>query len=278
MLDVRKQRLDLRSPKSLLFLACFLCFVFCLLSFIAPVVAENWDKAKGEHFIVYHTGSRRSAREVLDKAEEYYKKIADDLGYARHSNFWAWENRVAIYIYSDREAYLSYIKANNYATWSVGMARYKEKEIISYDQSRGFLDATLPHEITHLIFRDYVGEENIPIWIDEGVAQWEEKGKRQVVRKKMQKLLQHHNPIPIERMMILDVGRIENEVVIELFYVEAVSLIDFLITEHGADNFIFFCRHLRDGKDINEALTFTYPTSIRSVKVLQEKWLKNLQE
>lgn len=268
----------MRSYGSRLPFTCLLCFIFCFLCFIVPVTAENWEKAKGEHFIVYYTGGRRFARGVLDKAEEYYKTIADDLGYARYSNFWAWENRVKIYVYPNREAYLSYAKANDYPAWSAGIANYKEKKIISYAQSRKFLDEVLPHEITHLIFRDYVGEQNIPIWIDEGVAQWEEKGKRQLVKKKMKELLKHHSPIPIERLTTLDIGRINNEVIVEIFYVEAVSLIDFLITKHGANNFIFFCRHLRDGKDINKALAFTYPTSIRNVNVLQDKWLKHLKE
>lgn len=79
-------------------------------------------------------------------------------------------------------------------------------------------------------------------------------------------------------MMIMDIGRINNETIVELFYVEAVSLVDFLITEYGSERFISFCRQLRDNKNMDEALKFTYPTSIRNAKTLQEKWLKYLQK
>ena len=136
----------------------------------------------------------------------------------------------------------------------------------------------MPHEITHLIFRDYVGQRNIPIWIDEGVAQWEEKGKRSVVKRKMKQLMEAHEPISMERMMALNIGIVENEAIVELYYVEAVSLVDFLITKYGADNFIFFCRQLRDDKDVNEALRFAYPLSIRNIDELEAKWLEYLQE
>ena len=282
--EVRKKRSEVRSQKTeksvfrpLFFVVCLLLSVVCFL-FVSTVVAQDWQKVKGEHFIVYFFQDNKFAENVLNKAEEYYDKIADDLGYARHSNFWAWDKRVKIYIYPNRDAYLSYVTTHDYAAWSVGMANYAKKEIISYVQSRGFMDGILPHEITHLIFRDYVGQKNIPIWIDEGVAQWEEKGKRRFVKRKMRELLQHHEPISIERMMILNIGRIKNETIVELFYVEAVSLIDFLITEYGADNFIFFCRQLRDGKNMNEALKFAYPVAIRNVNILQDKWLEYLQK
>ena len=254
----------------------FLLSCLLILCYAAESIAENWQKLKGEHFIIYYVRDSRFAQDTLNKAEDYYNKIADELGYARYSEFWAWERRVKIYIYPDRDSYSSYVKAGDHPTWSVGIAKYETKEIISFAQSRGFLDGVLPHEITHLIFRDYVGQRNIPVWIDEGVAQWEEKGKRKLVKRKMRQLLQFHDPISIERMMTLNIGEIKNEVIVELYYVEAISLVNFLITEYGADNFIFFCRQLRDGKNVNEALKFAYPTSIRDVNTLQTKWLEHL--
>ena len=255
-----------------------LVIIFLLASF-CPIEASaaSWQMLKGEHFIVYFLKDTRWAKEILNKAEDYYNKIADDLGYTRYSEFWAWDNRVKIYIYPDRDSYISYVDANDYAKWSSGMVKYEEKEIISYAQSEEFLRSTLPHEITHLIFRDYVGERNIPVWIDEGVAQWEEEWKREFVKRKMKKLLEAHEPIDMGRMMMLQIGLVDNEAIVELYYVQAISLVDFLITEHGGKNFIFFCRYLRDGKDLNEALKFTYPTSIRSVDILMEKWLEYME-
>jgi len=257
-----------------------LLLLSCLLTLCCAVeaIAENWKELKGEHFIIYFVRDRRVAGDTLNKAEKYYKKIADELGYARYSDFWAWDRRVKIYIYPDRDSYRSFVEAHGHARWSVGIASYENREIISYAQSEEFLDSILPHEITHLIFRDYVGQRNIPIWIDEGVAQWEEKGKRQQVKRKIKELLQIHSPIPIERMMTLNIGKVKNEAIVELYYVEAVSLVDFLIGKYGVDNFIFFCRQLRDGKDVNEALRFAYPTSIRNIDELQTKWLKYLKE
>ena len=251
-------------------------FIFCLLSVVSSTAAQQWQELKSEHFIVYFMQEKSFAKNTLNRAENYYKKIAGELGYARHSGFWQWDKRVKIYIYPDRDAYRSYLEAHGFAVWSVGMADYKNKEIRSLSWSGEFLDSILPHEITHLIFRDHIGQRNIPIWIDEGVAQWQEKGKRQIVKIKMKQLLKIHDPIPIERLMTINIGQCKNEAIVELFYVESVSLIDFLITQYRADNFVFFFRQLSDGKDINEALMFDYPLSIRKVEQLETKWLEYL--
>ena len=90
----------------------------------------------------------------------------------------------------------------------------------------------------------------------------------------MKKLLANYTPIPIERLTTLNIGKVENEAIVELFYVQSISLIDFLVKSYGGDKFVIFCRHLRSGKDLNEALKFTYPTSVRSVDVLYDQWLE----
>ena len=62
------------------------------------------------------------------------------------------------------------------------------------------------------------------------------------------------------------------------FYIQALSLVDFMIVTGGTSNFEKFCRHLRKGKSLNEALKFSYPTSIRSTEELEKKWVKYITE
>jgi hypothetical protein len=257
---------------SLLLLVCLVTFSYLIVAF-----DDGWEELKGDHFLIYYTRGKKFAKTTLDKAEDYYKKIADDLGYARHSDFWSWDNRVKIYIYPSSKAYLSYVKSMGYAEWSVGFADYSKKEIVGYHQSRQFLDTTLPHELTHLMFRDYVGRRNIPMWIDEGVAQWHEKGKRNIVNKRLREVLKHHSSISMDRMMSINIGAADNEFIVDLYYLQAVSIIDFMVSRYGSDKFIYFCRQLRDGKDTDDALKFVYPTSLRSAEDLEREWLKYLQ-
>lgn len=238
--------------------------------------SDEVKELKGDHFIIYYLEDERFAQEVLRKSERYYHQISSDLGYARYSNFWQWENRVKIFIYRSQEEFL---KATGRKGWSHGMADYEAKEIRSYAQKEGFLETLLPHEITHLVFRDYVGfEGEVPLWLDEGVAQWEEPGTRGIVRPLMKSWLGVSKGFSIEELTTVDIRQVDFEGAVQLYYVQAASVVDFLVTRYGADDFIVFCRQLRDGKSLNEALRFTYPTRMRNLNELEAQWKKYILE
>lgn len=249
-----------------------LFFIFCFPSSADAAGAPQWHELKGEHFFVYYEQDKNFAADVLRRSEEYYRSIASELGYQRYSGFWTWDNRVKIYIYPDKK---SFLEASGQNEWSEGMADYTNKTIISYVWNQGFLDALLPHEVTHLIFRDFVGiEGDIPLWLDEGVAQWMEPQKRGLLQAAMGDLMQTNRVLPLEKMMRLDVRQSGNTDLVQIYYVQAAALVGFLIKAYGSQDFINFCRQLRDKKNVQEALVFAYPTSVRTLEELEKKWLE----
>jgi hypothetical protein len=274
--------------------------------------AIDWHELKGDHFIVYFSTSDKAAdsgvssteaanqdskfaQEVLDKAEVYYRNIATDLGYPRYSQFWLWDKRAKVYIFPDRGTFL---RETGQPEWSQGMAEYKGKKIMSFSWSQVFLDSILPHEIAHLVFRDFVGfEGDIPLWLDEGVAQWEEELKRDTMKAMAKKRLNEGSLLTIEDMMKLDIRSIRDrdrlyirpavtkdgtnsvlflsgDSLVATYYLEAVSLVGFLIERYGGERFAAFCREMRDGKPLAEALKFAYPTQVNDLKELQDEWRK----
>lgn len=259
---------------------------------------EDWTQIRSGHFIVHYKQIHEDfASDVSRKAEKYYNSIADDLGYVRYSNFWKWDKRVKIFIYPDHSTYLL---ATDQQSWSHGMANYSKKEITSYDWGKGFLNSLLPHEIAHLIFRDFVGfKSDIPLWLDEGVAQWAEtelKAQRLLMVKQQarQNLL-----LPIKTMIDLDIRKIQSNQkisingimqdngispelkmdgssLVKMYYLQAFSLVGFLIQRYGSDSFVVFSRQLRDGKQLSDALRFAYPQHLRSIEELEKQWKQYL--
>lgn len=261
----------LRTPISLVLFS-----IFSLLFSVTTSYSQEWNEVKSEHFFVYYADNEDFAEDVSRKAEDYYKDIASELGYQRYSDFWTWDNRVKIFIYPDKA---SFIEATGQPDWSEGVAKYYQKEIASYAWSEGFLDKLLPHEMAHLIFRDYVGfEGEVPLWIDEGVAQWMEPFKRERVMEVTRRLAERGRLMSLKRLMILDVRKVNNPELVDTFYVQAVSVVGFLIRKYKAKRFTTFCRQLRDGKSIEDALTFAYPVSVRSIEDLEAKWKKYITE
>ena len=270
----------------------------CLFCYMAVSPAQEMRELGSDHFIVYFTADEKFAREVSDKAELYYNRIASDLGYPRYSGFWTWDNRVKIYIYPDHN---SFLKASNQPSWSHGMADYTNKSILSYSGSERFIDGMLPHETAHLIFRDFVGfKGEVPVWLDEGVAQWAEPLKREMVKDVSRQLLDSGKFFSVKDMVNLDIRKVASDdtvkirsirgqdgkrvlfslrgdAVVNTYYIEAVSLVGFLIGRYGASSFTDFCRQLRDGKSLEEALRFAYPTRINNIEELEDAWLKYLQ-
>jgi hypothetical protein len=62
------------------------------------------------------------------------------------------------------------------------------------------------------------------------------------------------------------------------FYAQSVSLVGFLIEQHGSERFRIFCGQLRDRKDLEDALRFAYPESLRNIVDLERAWKKYMLE
>jgi hypothetical protein len=273
-------------------------FILLGLSCLAANYAGDWHEKKSEHFVVYFAQDDEFAQTVLDAAEKDYRNIAYDLGYARYSEFWTWDKRVKIYIFPDRN---SFLKSTSQPNWSEGMADYTNKEIVSYVWGKGFVESLLPHEMAHLIFRDFVGfKGDVPLWLDEGVAQWEEEAKRKDMKSMIQRNFQLDNLLLVSDIMKLNIESLKDKQgvlirstrtkddkdgviflsannLIELFYLESVSLVGYLIEKFGSESFSGFCRELRDGKGVEEALKIAYPLHIRSLREFEDGWREYLK-
>ena len=141
----------------------------------------------------------------------------------------------------------------------------------------------------------------MPLWLDEGIAQWEEEAKRQSVKKMVKELFNKDSLLLLDDMMKLDIRTIKEkdklyiraahtkkgdtgilflsgDNLINLYYVQAVSLVGVLIEKYGSYSFADFCRQLRDGKDLEEALRFAYPTQFRTIDDLETVWREYLQK
>ncbi len=242
----------------------------------------SWRYQRGEHFIVQYPPqvSAQWARNVLRESEYYYDSIGRQIGFTRYQDFWTWDERVKIVIYPDQE---TYVKATGLPTWSKGGAtnyhwQLKSRAIVTFKQQGDFLNSVLPHEISHLILSDFIGGvDKIPLWFNEGVAQLQETGKPEKARAFMRKAIQNRRFIRLRDLVSSDVRVKLSELYVTFFYVQSVSIVDFMIKEYGSRRFGQLCKEMREGHDFETALRKSYTTLIDSLDDLEKKWLYSLR-
>ncbi len=232
---------------------------------LAEVETQLWQTTKSEHFIAYSQEAPYGyVDELINNAENYYNGIVDDLGYRRF-DFWSWDNRAKIYLYKDNTGYHSTGLA---AEWSGAMVNIKKRTIITFVGQQGFFDSVLPHELTHIIFREFVGDKiNLPLWIDEGVACSQEKSNLKERLKFAKNLVTEGVYISLSKLNAIQGATL---VVPNVFYAESASLIIFLLEDYGRDKFLDFSRGLRDGGDWQETLQNTY--GFKDLNDMESKW------
>lgn len=244
----------------------------------APVAAEPaspWEEYKSAHFLVQHRGDAAFAQDVARRAESEYDRITRDLGFTRHSGFWLWERRVRIDIHATREAYRA---ATGAPAWSAGRAEYVDRSIATFSGSTGFVESVLPHEVAHLVFREFIGADRpLPLWLDEGVAQWEDLSNRETVMAMARTLRRQDHLLSIAQLTGIEIRHGSTLRQAASFYAQAASLVGFMIERHGSDAFREFCGHLRDGSSLEDALRFTYPHTIRNLETLERGWRAYLE-
>ena len=136
-----------------------------------------------------------------------------------------------------------------------------------------FLEHTLPHELAHIVFREFVGFDNsrIPRWLDEGVAQYAELGRREEAWEVMRQGLAQGVYIPLDQLNSLRLGHASGGTA-QVFYTQAVTLVHFFLAAYGPRRFIDFCSNLRDGYSVERALSFATASSIASLGALEDAW------
>jgi len=237
---------------------------------------ETWRLLRGRHFVVYYdpSVSASTAADILRAGEEYYREIGEVVGFTRYSDFWTWDQRAKIFIFSDQR---SFQQRTGAPSWSTGYADrdsylFQSRAIVTYLQEAGWIEGLLPHEISHLILHDFIPTENLPVWIDEGIAQLFEKDKHVMADRIMRSLVRRGQSIPLRVLNRWDIRQETDAVKVEVFYAQSLSLVRFLREEFGYENFCRFCRSLRDGKSLEEALQSAYPVKIRGLDDLQAQW------
>lgn len=241
---------------------------------ISSASAAEWKKYSGRYVLIYYNDAPKDFIDAVEEAtEDYYRSIIKTLGF-RRTKSWSYENRVKIYIYDSAD---DYVTAGRQAKWSHGSASPTQRSIRTFPTAHGFFDSTLPHELAHIIFREFVGyKTSIPLWFEEGVAMYVERAKRFGSHDVVRQAIEDGRFIPLNELSLMRLHRGMNKSVIDLYYAESASVVNFMISEYGVNRFSRFCRKLKDGKPFAWALDSVY-VRFKTVNKLNKAWVRFIE-
>lgn len=255
------------------FIKIFFLSFFIILS--SSVYALQFKEERSHHFIIkYDPEVSKSYVYKLEKEAEYlYRKITQEF-YLSRSKLWMWGNRAKIYVAKDKEDYL---KDFNCQSWSLACVNYRDKIIYTFSLQRNF-DSILTHELTHIIFREYIGKAQMPLWLDEGMAtymQYKDTREKKVIISFIKKMIKEGTYIDFSKMQNIS-SLDSNTSNVELFYYQSFSMIYFLIDRFGRSKFSEFLMYLREGKKFDQAFAKAF-RAIDNMQDFERLWKKFYQ-
>lgn len=222
------------------------------------------------HFLTRAYGGDK-AREVSERAEQSYNRIMVD------TNLYSFKPKglYEIVVYANKDEYR---RKTGQPEWSGGVS--VGNSIFSYEGPQ--LHVTLAHEMTHLIFYEYMGGVNLRHrWVNEGLAVYEERKAAGVVPAGPEifssaRGAQRRSPMPMDQMLNL-VPATEQEANVSLWYAQAESMVRHMIERGGRIGFSEFLAALKDNRDFDSAIGGAFPGVWRNLADFEQAWQRSVQ-
>lgn len=239
----------------------------------AAAGAAEFERLERGHFVIYHR-NKDMANGLTWKSEYYYKKILGHLGSAEFRP-WEGKDKCEIYLYKTKAEYL---KATGAPEWSAGLAEDNPPRFSAYEGSPNLATTTFPHELTHMIFHLFVDKKRMPLWLEEGMAQFEEEDQSSEYRSKRLVKWNVKNGTYIRLAELMNMPQIPEDNV-DIFYAESASVVDHLITDNIRTSFGKFLTCLKNGQTAEKALKNAYQWKYKNgVSGLEKRWIEFIKQ
>jgi hypothetical protein len=232
--------------------------------------SDGWARAESTNFRLMHNHPRPFAEQIVRSAEQARTAAVTKWGGASRGD---WKPVCEMYLYASAA---DYAKATGKPADSPGHATYKAqngsivgRRLDLRADDPNLVACVVPHETTHLVLGDLFAGSPLPRWADEGMAVLSEPQSRlDRFARTLNSNRRQGRLVPLDRLFGKD--DYPEAALITVFYVESVSVVDFLVTEKGPQEFVQFVHDVAK-TGLEAALQKHY--DCRGVAMLQERWL-----
>jgi hypothetical protein len=232
--------------------------------------SDGWARAESTNFRLMHNQQREFAERVLRVAEQARAAGMEKWASSSRGD---WKPVCEVFLYATAA---DYAKATSKPADSPGHATYQVKagavigrRLDLRADEPNLLTCVVPHEATHLVLGDLFADAPLPRWADEGMAVLAEPRPRvDRFARTLNTSRRQGRLVPLEKLLSKD--DYPDAALITVFYVQSVSVVDFLVAEKGPQEFIQFLR-AASKLGLESALKKHYDCP--TIAALQDRWL-----
>ncbi len=209
---------------------------------------------------------------VSEKVLAMYPALKSEI---EHTLDWPLDFRIHVHMLH-RAAFQNIMKGKQAAAYAV-----PEKHLIVIDTSKiretpFSLDATLKHEMTHLLLHHHINTGQLPKWLDEGIAQWISGEATEILSggkgKRFQQAGLSGRLMPLSR---LHTHFPEDETSVLLAYAQSKSVVEYLHREYGISGLRRLLKTLKAGETLQNAVFNSLSLSLAD---LEKAWQAHLKK
>jgi hypothetical protein len=154
-----------------------------------------------------------------------------------------------------------------------------ERNLIVLDTSRVYtkpftLEATLKHELCHILLHHNIDRENLPRWLDEGVCQWTSGGIAELMASEGNRALEKAAMSDMV-ISIMNLSRFpQEEKSLLLAYEESKSIVEYIVNNYSEQGILQVLEYLKEGYSIDDSIQKSLSVSTSE---LEMKWLAHIK-
>lgn len=226
----------------------------------------RWRRLETNKLVVYWLeGNEEFARRLLDSGQASLTRLEQDTGVEL-------EERVDAYVYpSSEEMQLATLFA---PAWSGGLAFPEHKAVLigippaDLDWGR----RALAHELSHVVIGLYTFScvNSTPGWLDEGLAMYAEGDMEDYYRVLLAEAVQVGTLQSVRELGEIFSADPERA---SLAYAQSLSLVDYLIQQHGGEKVLQLLTEFKEGAPEDRALMSVYGVDRDGLESLWRAWI-----
>ncbi|PIQ94318.1 MAG: hypothetical protein CO148_07790 [Nitrospirae bacterium CG_4_9_14_3_um_filter_41_27] len=252
--------MKLRRPTIMLFLLFFLTFMNTL-------YAEPNKIQTKEVIVIFEEPLENVAKDVV----KVYPAVKADLVATLD---WKVDVRPDVILVKDKSTLMKMVGSDIIIAFAI-----PDRNLIVLDTSRIYtrpftLEATLKHELCHILLHSNIKNDRLPRWLDEGVCQWASGGIAELIADDGDSAITKAT-ISDSTISIGDLIRFpRDEKSLLLAYEESKSIVEYIVSEYGKQGILQILGYLKEGHSIDDSIQKSLSVSTSELEI---KWLVYLK-